>query len=588
MDMRTNLTILFLLLFFSGAQAQLYMGQQLYIGETLPPSGGVIITNFVSDVPVFSNELVGGSSTIANSQFIEDDVSTFRYHNGHYIFGGLTGNAWGPNKATYLTTYPLPIGGINNAVAIAQPRAMAVSFDYYPPQNGASNQFEFAVSGGTYEMVVGTNISNYFYVGTTNASNCLVMCTFSNSWPKHITLRTSAYFTNTTSYGYFGGVYAPSNSVVYDTRPTNATMMVLGDSFATGYSENHATNNEFGGYPWLLVNNWTNVDLLDAGSSGTGFVFANGSWGSYTNRVWQEVVTNQPQYLIVQGSPINETSLTTNACYSGATNFFAVVVSNCPNTKIICLTGWNEATPTAFMTNYCIAIGGAAAQFGIPYYSPALSNCPSSFDVVHPSPTGYAQMESLLYSIVTNNWGPTLWTNNTPSPVPSFYDGSGYPFITGVTVTGATTNNVTGEYGYLAYMLPALTTEYWTWTPVALGLYAPTNTCTNSQSVGLWNNTPTLIASNMLYPSGNTGWAYSAISPVPTSISCYTRVYVGEAVTNGSNPFLGSQSTSLSVTPVGILTNASYYTSPNTYPAYIIGTTPGYGNGPVSFKWKTP
>ena len=582
--------LIFILLFLALQGKSQYMTDPGWLSAFLP-SSSIIITNFSNDLPIFSNEVPGGASSIASAAFIEGDVSTFRYHNAYWIFGEPAGHAWGPGKTNYLTTYPLPISP-SSAAALTVPRPTSVSFYYYPTTT--TNQFEFVTQGGNYEMVVGTNISQFADSGSANLTNVCVMCTFTNASPKHIILRTGPG-TNSATYGYFAGLYVVNTNVIaFDTQPTNTPVMFFGDSYTTGYGEYHLTNDWFGGYPYLIGNQFTNVDVWCAGSSGTGFYQNAGSAVNYTNRVWQEIVSNYNSgnllNLVIAGSPINDNlySTPTNTIYGAATNFFAVIASNCPNMKVIVITGWNAPGLGAYLTNYCIAVGGAAAQFGYNYYSPAISNIPSSFDLYHPTPAGYVQMQNFLYPIMTNLWGVNLCTNTTPTPVPTWYDGSGYPFITGVTFSGMPSNAVSGTYGAKYSMFQATgPEEFWSYSIVGLGLYCTTNSCTNSQLVAMWNSGNSLLLSNLFYPSGAVGWLWTNTIP-SASISGYgTGYYVAELETNGGNPFFGDLVNTVTVTPVGSIANSAWYSTIGIYPGFT-GHSGTYMYGPENFKYKTP
>lgn len=252
------------------------------------------------------------------------------------------------------------------------------------------------------------------------------------------------------SFANFAGINLPSGGGLYPpSLPHQKTLVVLGDSYAKGYVP-YETNSTGQSYPadWLdgfamdLRYYASNVRIYPAGVGGQGYVLPYNVPPIYVDRVTNDVININPDFVLVTGS-INDNSESSNSVYQAATNLYATLVASLPNTKIGVIGNWYKG-PGIYAADIAQdqALQLAAKQYGLPYASPVQGQWgPGGVgsDSVHPTVMVYS---NYAVDITTNltawwgtNWSVTGLSNGTSTNSGGSNGGS----------SGSNTNNSSGD-----------------------------------------------------------------------------------------------------------------------------------------------
>ena len=154
---------------------------------------------------------------------------------------------------------------------------------------------------------------------------------------------------------------------------------------------------------------YQNLDVLALGVGGTGYYWP-GSSTNYLGRFYHDVVSNNPNYLIINGG-LNDSAnnVASSNLYTAVTNLFALTTNNLPNTKLWVVGNFTISTwyppltaPTVNDIRVDGVIGLAATNYGIPYTDVIAQNWLNvnnyynwmGNDNIHPTIIGYTLIAS--------------------------------------------------------------------------------------------------------------------------------------------------------------------------------------------------
>jgi len=167
------------------------------------------------------------------------------------------------------------------------------------------------------------------------------------------------------------GIYVPAtNSYVPYNSSKLLRFIIVGDS----YTEDPIPNNMDAqgnacvgvGYGTRLGQLMPALDVWSLGAGGTGYSNTDsGQRLNFPNRVQVDVVSNQPNYVLLAGG-INDTSYSTNDLWGCVTNTIGQIVAGSPNTVIFALGPWWPRSPVdPNALNMGLVISNAMAFYGL-------------------------------------------------------------------------------------------------------------------------------------------------------------------------------------------------------------------------------
>ena len=365
-----------------------------------------LVTSLASaEVPTITYGTVNGSTSLTNPTY-------FSLTNSFFSFPGTVVQQTNYSGTHYFYSTPDPA----NPYSLMEPLKVAFNIN--------CKEFEVLCSGG-YPYVMVYNPPDY----TINTNLLTTSGTAQGSqWVRvqfaEKTNHTVLFYLSGSEGNYIGGVNVEQGDTIStNTLPPRKRLQILGDSYTEGYNQDQSWCRWLFGYPMQLERMLSNVDVIPSGEGGTGFINNGPDVGetNYAGRLFPYVVSNAPDYLLIQGS-VNDTGLSpTNSLYFAAvTNLFALAVSNLPNTKIAsigvfyyCANSSYNSAPAA-STNYSLLTGLAATNYGLPFIDPIAGGWLNannymliSSDSVHPTAALYAQYATNLFYFVTNVFGLT-------------------------------------------------------------------------------------------------------------------------------------------------------------------------------------
>lgn len=233
------------------------------------------------------------------------------------------------------------------------------------------------------------------------------------------------------------GIYVPAtNSYAPFYSPRLLRFIIIGDSYtedpAPNVSDAYGIANSVGvGYGTRLGQLLPSIDVWSLGSGGTGYSNTDsGQRLNFPNRIQVDVVSNQPDYVLLAGG-INDTGYPTNNLSALVTNTIGQIVSGSPKTTIYALGPWWPRSPVdPNAINMGIIISNAMAFYGLgANYIDNLSgaggpwitgnqNNPGSGNAVkymgndgtHPTQAGHWYLAQRLAAELSNRGVPTTLT----------------------------------------------------------------------------------------------------------------------------------------------------------------------------------
>ncbi len=351
-----------------------------------------------AEVPTITIGVPGASTSLTNPTYYPASSSLFSFPGTRTASTNILG-----------TNYYYSIG---NSASPGKMMPMKIAFDIN------AKEFEVLCSGG-YPAVMVYNPPDY--TPFTNA-----LSSPANYYPTWVrvqfakkTNHTVIFYLSGSQGNYIGGVnLEQGDTIATNTLGPRKKLEVLGDSYTEGYNQDQSWSRWLGGYCMALERLLTNVDVIPDGEGGTGFLNNGPSPGetNYAGRFFSDVVSNNPDFLLIQGS-VNDTGLlpSNTVYYAAVTNLFALAKANLPNCKIGSIgvfyyTGPSSYNPApAASTNYSLLTGLAATNYGFPFVDPIAGGWLNSSnytlissDSVHPTVALYAQYATNLYHFVTN------------------------------------------------------------------------------------------------------------------------------------------------------------------------------------------
>ena len=348
-----------------------------------------------AEVPTISLGAINGVSSLSNPTF-------YSITNSLFSFPGVRPAITNYNGMNYY--YPL---GDTHPSGVMMP--MKVGF------NINAQSFEVLCFGG-YPMLMVYNPPDYTPLTNSLASAMgqgytWVRVNFSTKASRNI-----IFYLSGSQGNFIGGVNVQAgDTIATNTLGPRKKLEVLGDSYTEGYSQTDAKSRWLGGFA-MQVERWlTNVDVIPAGVGGTGYAWpgaTNAGTTNYLGRFWTDVVSNNPDYLIINGG-LNDASfgVTTNAFQNAVTNLYALAKANLPNTKIGVVGNFFVTTyyapflpPDSRTLAFDQIIGQAATNYGLPFIDAIAGNWLntnnfSSYmggDNIHPTIAGYSVIASNL------------------------------------------------------------------------------------------------------------------------------------------------------------------------------------------------
>ncbi|MGC9943894.1 MAG: PKD domain-containing protein, partial [Verrucomicrobiota bacterium] len=345
------------------------------------------------DIPTISMGAINGSSTLSSPTFYPVTNPLFSFPGTRVAETNFSGK-----------TYAYSIGD-TDPQGVMMPMKVAFNID--------AQEFEVLCFGG-YPYVMVYNPPNYTPITNALVSSMgqgytWVRVQFSSKASRNI-----IFYLSGSQGNFIGGVNVQSgDTITTNTLGPRKTLEVLGDSYTEGYSQSDLNSRWLGGFAMQLERMFTNVDVISDGVGGTGYSWpgaAGAGTVNYLGRFWTDVVSNNPNYLLITGG-LNDTAagVPTNTFYNAVTNLFALSLANLPNTKIAVVGSWYAATyyapfvpPSSNQLLYDALIGQAATNYGIPFIDAMregwLNENNYSFymgsDNIHPTIAGYTVIAS--------------------------------------------------------------------------------------------------------------------------------------------------------------------------------------------------
>jgi len=392
-----------------------------------------------AEVPTISFGAVNGSSTLTDPQY-------YSLTNSFFTFPGVR-----PAQITFNgSSYFYPIGD-TDPQGTMMPMKVAFSIN--------AQAFEVLCFGG-YPCVMVANPPDY----TTFTNRLASAMGQGYTWVR-VQFATKAtrniiFYLSGSQGNYIGGVNVQAGDTIStNTLGPRKTLEVLGDSYTEGYSQSDVTSRWLGGFSMQLERMLTNVDVIPAGVGGTGYSWPGVSGAGTTNylgRFWTDVVSNNPNYLIINGG-LNDANnnVPTNVLQNAVNKLFSLAVANLPQTKIAVVGNFfitsyyppfSPASGNSRVTD--AIIGQAATNYGLPFIDAIANNWLNSNnftvymgnDSIHPTIAGYGIIASNLLAslpptfpnsgvIVSNNPVTATFTasplsGSAPLPVNFAYTGN--------------------------------------------------------------------------------------------------------------------------------------------------------------------
>jgi lysophospholipase L1-like esterase len=237
------------------------------------------------------------------------------------------------------------------------------------------------------------------------------------------------------------GIYVPpTGSFAPYASAKLLRFVIIGDSFT---EDPIPANSDAQGYPYVGIGYGTRLgqllpalDVWSLGSGGTGYSNTdNGQRLDFPNRMQVDVISNQPNYVLLAGG-INDASYPTNQLWGSVTNTIGQIVAGSPGTTLFALGPWWPRSPVdPKAINVGIVISNAMAIYGLGsnyidnltgaggpwitgvYNVPGSGNAVQyiSSDSTHPTSAGHSYLAQRLAVELINRGVPSTPTPSTPA-----------------------------------------------------------------------------------------------------------------------------------------------------------------------------
>lgn len=141
---------------------------------------------------------------------------------------------------------------------------------------------------------------------------------------------------------YFSGISHDGNGAICPiTHSPSINAVFVGDSITEGGSSLCVPANAW----CAVVSKMLNLRSHNQGAGGTGYIAA-GSYGNFLTRMSTEVISKNPDLLLVCGG-LNDEAYTADAVYSAATSYFDAIKAQLPSARVIV---FSPFSPTGYST----------------------------------------------------------------------------------------------------------------------------------------------------------------------------------------------------------------------------------------------
>lgn len=166
----------------------------------------------------------------------------------------------------------------------------------------------------------------------------------------------------------FGGVFIGANDTIWKTPLKNDRLIVLGDSFTAGSSQNTGAGN--GTWMTRFARLLDYQDIWNSSIGGTGYVADNsGASVPFGSRAVVDVTNNRPDRIIIWGG-YNDTGFTQAAIDTAARSLYRDLTSYLDSYIVVVGPLASNGVPTASQTNTAATLQQAAADWGMPFIDP--------------------------------------------------------------------------------------------------------------------------------------------------------------------------------------------------------------------------
>jgi lysophospholipase L1-like esterase len=285
------------------------------------------------------------ASTISGSALIPMTNAAFRYFSSDMEYK----SAIGADHSFYVPTFPSTTTSTTRRLFSVDFETDASVFEVYT--KGLQQNYRILVDGAPDPTGV--------RVGSTNDNNQkYIKVDFGSSVARRITLECDLNF-------LFGGVLIDKTYSLWPSHfPLGPKVIVIGDSytFGTGSSPSFASW-EFESYNMLLRPYLGWWDMRPSGVGGTGYLNNGGSLFTFRQRVQADVISRNPDIVIMQGSS-NDQSFTPTQVQTEAELLYAQIRAGLPSAILIVLSVFEcDGSPTAANQANHTAINAAAATY---------------------------------------------------------------------------------------------------------------------------------------------------------------------------------------------------------------------------------